>query len=34
MFVILPATANVIGQAANGLGANLQTTTILACRDR
>jgi len=30
MFVILPATANVIGQAANGLGANLLTTTILA----
>jgi phosphopantothenoylcysteine synthetase/decarboxylase len=30
MFVILPATANVIGQAANGLGSNLLTTTILA----
>jgi len=30
MFVILPATANVIGQAANGLGATLLTTTILA----
>jgi phosphopantothenoylcysteine synthetase/decarboxylase len=30
MVVILPATANVIGQAANGLGANLLTTTILA----
>jgi phosphopantothenoylcysteine synthetase/decarboxylase len=30
MFVVLPATANVIGQAANGLGANLLTTTILA----
>jgi phosphopantothenoylcysteine synthetase/decarboxylase len=30
MFVILPATANVIGQAANGLGPNLLTTTILA----
>jgi phosphopantothenoylcysteine synthetase/decarboxylase len=31
MFVILPATANVIGQAANGLGSSLLTTTILAC---
>jgi phosphopantothenoylcysteine synthetase/decarboxylase len=30
MFVILPATANVIGQAANGLGSSLLTTTILA----
>lgn len=30
MFAVLPATANVIGQAANGLGANLLTTTILA----
>ena len=30
MFVVLPSTANVIGQAANGLGANLLTTTILA----
>lgn len=30
MFLILPATANVIGQAANGLGSNLLTTTILA----
>jgi phosphopantothenoylcysteine synthetase/decarboxylase len=30
MFVILPATANVIGQAANGLATNLLTTTILA----
>ena len=30
MFVILPATANVIGQAANGLASNLLTTTILA----
>ena len=30
MFMILPATANVIGQAANGLGATLLTTTILA----
>jgi len=30
LFVILPATANVIGQAANGLGTNLLTTTILA----
>jgi phosphopantothenoylcysteine synthetase/decarboxylase len=32
MFVILPATANVIGQAANGLGSNLLTTTILAAK--
>jgi phosphopantothenoylcysteine synthetase/decarboxylase len=30
MFVILPATANVIGQAAHGLGSSLLTTTILA----
>ena len=30
MFVILPATANVVGQAANGLATNLLTTTILA----
>jgi phosphopantothenoylcysteine synthetase/decarboxylase len=30
MFVILPATANVIGQAASGLGSSLLTTTILA----
>ena len=30
IFVVLPATANVIGQAANGLGSNLLTTTILA----
>jgi phosphopantothenoylcysteine synthetase/decarboxylase len=30
MFVILPTTANVIGQAANGLGSNLLTTTVLA----
>ncbi len=30
MFVVLPATANVIGQTANGLGSNLLTTTILA----
>src|SRR5918912_1745259 len=30
MFVVLPATANVIGQAANGLGSNLLTTTIPA----
>src|SRR5919112_4096874 len=29
-FAVLPATANVIGQAANGLGSNLLTTTILA----
>ena len=33
MFVVLPATANVIGQAANGLGANLLTTTILASQN-
>jgi len=30
MFVVLPATANIIGQAANGLGSNLLATTILA----
>jgi phosphopantothenoylcysteine synthetase/decarboxylase len=30
MFVVLPATANVIGQAANGLAPNLLSTTILA----
>ncbi|MDQ3863289.1 MAG: Mersacidin decarboxylase [Actinomycetota bacterium] len=30
LFVVLPATANVIGQVANGLGPNLLTTTILA----
>ena len=34
MFVILPATANVIGQAANGLGSSLLTTTILASQYR
>ena len=33
MFVILPATANVIGQAANGLGSSLLTTTILAATE-
>jgi phosphopantothenoylcysteine synthetase/decarboxylase len=30
MFVVLPASANLLGQAANGLAANLLTTTILA----
>ncbi|MFC8689603.1 flavoprotein [Brevibacillus porteri] len=30
LFVVLPATANVIGQAANGLAPNLLTSTILA----
>ncbi len=30
MFVVLPASANVIGQTANGLATNLLTTTILA----
>lgn len=30
-FVVLPASANVIGQAANGIAPNLLTTTILAC---
>ena len=30
MFVILPASADVLGQAANGLAPNLLTTTILA----
>lgn len=29
-FVILPASANVLGQAANGIAPNLLTTTILA----
>ncbi len=29
-FVILPASANLLGQAANGLAPNLLTTTILA----
>lgn len=29
-FVVLPASANVIGQAANGIASNLLTTTILA----
>ena len=32
MFVILPATANVIGQTANGLGSNLLTTILAAPR--
>ncbi|QIN83365.1 Mersacidin decarboxylase [Rubrobacter tropicus] len=30
MFLILPASANILGQAANGLAQNLLTTTILA----
>ncbi|GAB1528616.1 MULTISPECIES: flavoprotein [Brevibacillus] len=30
LFVVLPATANVIGQAANGIAPNLLTSTILA----
>lgn len=30
MFVVLPATANVLGQAAHGLAHNLLTSTILA----
>lgn len=30
MFVILPASANILGQVANGLAQNLLTTTILA----
>ncbi|QDX92811.1 Mersacidin decarboxylase [Brevibacillus laterosporus] len=30
LFIILPATANVIGQAANGIALNLLTSTILA----
>ena len=29
-FVVLPASADVIGQAANGIAPNLLTTTILA----
>jgi len=32
MFVILPASAKVIGQAANGLGANLLTTILASPR--
>ncbi len=31
VFVVMPASANVIGQAANGIAPNLLTTTILAC---
>lgn len=30
LFVVLPATANVLGQAANGIAPNLLTTAILA----
>lgn len=30
MFLILPASANVLGQVANGLAQNLLTTTVLA----
>ena len=30
MFLILPASADVLGQAANGLAPNLLTTTVLA----
>ena len=30
MFVIFPASANILGQVANGLAQNLLTTTILA----
>src|SRR3712207_1238123 len=30
LFVVLPATANVLGQAAGGLAPDLLTTTILA----
>ena len=30
MFVVLPASANVLGQAANGIAPNLLSTTILA----
>lgn len=30
MFLILPASANILGQVANGLAQNLLTTTILA----
>lgn len=32
MFVVLPASANTIGQVANGLAHNLLTTTVLAYR--
>lgn len=30
MFVVLPASANVLGQAAQGVASNLLTTTVLA----
>lgn len=30
MFLVLPASANLLGQAANGIAPNLLTTTILA----
>jgi phosphopantothenoylcysteine synthetase/decarboxylase len=30
MFLVLPASANILGQVANGLAQNLLTTTILA----
>ena len=30
LFLVLPASANVLGQAANGTAPNLLTTTILA----
>lgn len=32
MFLVLPASANTIGQVANGLAHNLLTTTVLASR--
>lgn len=31
LFIVIPATANVLGQAAHGIATNLLTTTILAC---
>ncbi|MBN2908804.1 Mersacidin decarboxylase [Polycladomyces sp. WAk] len=33
VFIVLPATANILGQAAHGLGNNLLTTVILAYPD-
>lgn len=32
MFLVLPASANTLGQVANGLAHNLLTTTVLASR--
>lgn len=32
MFLVLPASANILGQVANGLAQDLLTTTVLASR--